>query len=136
MGQTAPKCDKKIEESHFKHEWWNFSRKMKKKRGNNSLFKLNSVTLRPTYAPHPARVVRRLRGDDALKGCIRQRHQNQSKNQKKHKMATNNSAQPLDIEVALTKSEKFINTYKKPLIIGFVALIAIVLAWFGGHRWL
>ena len=51
-------------------------------------------------------------------------------------MATNNSAQPLDIEVALTKSEKFINTYKKPLIIGFVALIAIVLAWFGGHRWL
>ena len=43
-------------------------------------------------------------------------------------MATNNSAQPLDIEVALTKSEKFINTYKKPLIIGFVALIAVVLA--------
>ena len=51
-------------------------------------------------------------------------------------MATNNSAQPLDIEVALTKSEKFINTYKKPLIIGFIAIIAIVLAWFGGHRWL
>lgn len=51
-------------------------------------------------------------------------------------MATNNSAQPLDIEVALTKSEKFINTYKKPLIFGFVAIIVIVLAWFGGHRWL
>lgn len=51
-------------------------------------------------------------------------------------MANNNSAQPLDIEVALTKSEKFINEYKKPLIIGFAAIIVIVLAWFGGHRWL
>lgn len=51
-------------------------------------------------------------------------------------MANNNPAQPLDIEVALTKSEKFINQYKKPLIFGFVAIIAVVLAWFGGHRWL
>ncbi len=51
-------------------------------------------------------------------------------------MSTNNSAQPLDIEVALTKSEKFINTYKKPLLIGFVAIIVIVLAWFGGNRWM
>lgn len=51
-------------------------------------------------------------------------------------MANQNSAQSLDIEVALTKSEKFINQYKKQLIIGFVAIIAIALAWFGGHKWL
>lgn len=51
-------------------------------------------------------------------------------------MANNNSAQGLDIEVALTKSEKFINQYKKPLIIGFVALVAVILAVWGGHRWL
>lgn len=50
-------------------------------------------------------------------------------------MANQNSAQSLDIEVALTKSEKFINQYKKQLIIGFVAIIAIALAWFGGHKW-
>lgn len=51
-------------------------------------------------------------------------------------MATQNSAQSLDIEVALTKSEKFINQYKKQLIIAFVAIIAIAGAWFGGHKWL
>lgn len=51
-------------------------------------------------------------------------------------MATQNTAQPLDIEVALTKSEKFINQYKKELIIAFVAIIAIALAWFGGHKWM
>lgn len=51
-------------------------------------------------------------------------------------MANQNSAQELDINVALTKSEKFINQYKKQLIIGFVAIIAIALAWFGGHKWM
>lgn len=51
-------------------------------------------------------------------------------------MATNDPAQTLDIEVALTKSEKFINQYKKQLIGGFAAIIIIALAWFGGHKWL
>lgn len=51
-------------------------------------------------------------------------------------MATQNQQQTLDIEVALTKSEKFINQYKKQLIIAFVAIIAIALAWFGGHKWM
>lgn len=51
-------------------------------------------------------------------------------------MATQNSAQTLDIEVALTRSEKFINKYKKHLIIGFAAGIALVLAIWGGHKWL
>lgn len=51
-------------------------------------------------------------------------------------MATQNNAQSLDIEVALTKSEKFINQYKKQLIIAFVAIIAVAVAWFGGHRWM
>lgn len=51
-------------------------------------------------------------------------------------MATQNNAQPLDIEVALTKSEKFINQYKKQLIAGFAAIVVIALAWFGGHKWL
>lgn len=51
-------------------------------------------------------------------------------------MATQNSAQTLDIEVALTKSEKFINKYKKHLIIGFSTAIVIVLAVWGGHKWL
>lgn len=51
-------------------------------------------------------------------------------------MANQNSAQTLDIEVALTKSEKFINQYKKQLIIAFVAIIAIALAWFGGNKWM
>lgn len=50
-------------------------------------------------------------------------------------MATQNSAQPLDIEVTLTKSEKFINQYKKQLIIGFVTIIAVILAVWGGHKW-
>lgn len=51
-------------------------------------------------------------------------------------MATQNSAQSLDIEVAQTKTEKFINQYKKQIIIGFVAIIVIALGWFGIHTWM
>lgn len=51
-------------------------------------------------------------------------------------MANQETAQSLEIEVALTKSEKFINQYKKQLIAGFVAIIAIALAWFGGNKWM
>lgn len=51
-------------------------------------------------------------------------------------MATQNNAQTLDIEVALSKSEKFINQYKKQLIGGFAAIVIVALAWFGGHKWL
>lgn len=51
-------------------------------------------------------------------------------------MATQNSAQSLDIEVALTRSEKFINKYKKQLIIGFVSILVIVVACSGGYYWM
>lgn len=51
-------------------------------------------------------------------------------------MATQNSAQSLDIEVALTRSEKFINKYKKQLIIGFVSILVIVAACSGGYYWM
>lgn len=51
-------------------------------------------------------------------------------------MATNNSAQSLDIEVAQTKTEKFINQYKRQIIIGFAVIIVVALGWFGIHTWM
>lgn len=50
-------------------------------------------------------------------------------------MATENSAQSLDIRVDQTKIERFINQYKKHLIIGFAAIVAIVLAFWGAKVW-
>ncbi len=51
-------------------------------------------------------------------------------------MASNNNAQSLDITVSSTKAEQFINQYKKHLLIGFGVILLIVLAWFGGSRWM
>lgn len=51
-------------------------------------------------------------------------------------MASEISAQSLNIEVTQTKTEKFINQYKKQIIIGFVTIIVIALAWFGVHTWM
>lgn len=50
-------------------------------------------------------------------------------------MATENSAQSLDIRVDQTKIERFINQYKKHLIIAFAAIVAIVLAFWGAKIW-
>ena len=50
-------------------------------------------------------------------------------------MATENSAQSLDIRVDQTKIERFINQYKKHLIIAFAAIIACVLAFWGAKIW-
>lgn len=51
-------------------------------------------------------------------------------------MASEISAQSLNIEVTQTKTEKFINQYKKQIIIGFATIIVIALAWFGVHTWM
>lgn len=51
-------------------------------------------------------------------------------------MASENSAQSLDIRVDQTKTEQFINKHKKKLIAGFVAILIIVGGFFGGKTWL
>lgn len=50
-------------------------------------------------------------------------------------MATENSAQSLDIRVDQTKIERFINQYKKHLIIAFAAIVVAVLAFWGAKIW-
>lgn len=50
-------------------------------------------------------------------------------------MATENSAQSLDIRVDQTKIERFINQYKKHIIIGFAAIVVVVLAVWGAKIW-
>lgn len=51
-------------------------------------------------------------------------------------MASENSAQSLDIRVDQTKTEQFINKHKTKLIVGFVAILVLVSGFFGGRYWL
>lgn len=51
-------------------------------------------------------------------------------------MASENSAQSLDIRVEQTKTEQFINKHKKKLIGGFIAILVLVSGFFGGRYWL